>query len=422
MLTRTFYVVLSLTCLACTSPRKVLKPLHDSQMDVLESLLKSDAELNKVASNKDTFNLQVIYTQIHRDKNNKPSFVDYAFNVDSKYFYPASTVKMPFAFLALEKLNELNKRGVNKYTTMLTDSSFEKEHVIYSTPMAEDCRPSIAHYIKQVFLVSDNEAANRLYEFLGQEYLNTSLRSKGYSSTDIRNRLNVFLTEDQNRHTNRIAFADTSGTILYEQPAQFNRSVFETRDVKFGKGYYKSGSLIHQPFDFSLKNKISLTDLHLILRAALFPTSVSAKQRFNLTEDDYTFLYQYMSSFPRESKFPPYNSSGYQDAYGKFLLYGSQKDTLPGNVRIFNKIGDAYGFLNDIAYVVDFDNKVEFMLSCTLLCNQDGIFNDDKYEYATVGQPFMKRLGEVIYNYEKRRSKKYLPDLSRFVIDYTSQH
>jgi hypothetical protein len=103
-------------------------------------------------------------------------------------------------------------------------------------------------------------------------------------------------------------------------------------------------------------------------------------------------------------------------------LFGSQKGTLNGKVRIFNKIGDAYGFLNDVAYVADFENKVEFMLSCTILCNTDGIFNDDKYEYETIGQPFMKRLGEVIYEHEKQRSKKYLPDLSRFVIDYTQQH
>ncbi len=89
------------------------------------------------------------------------------------------------------------------------------------------------------------------------------------------------------------------------------------------------------------------------------------------------------------------------------------------NIRIFNKEGDAYGFLNDIAYVADFENKIEFMLSCTILCNTDGIFNDDKYDYETIGFPFMKKLGQLIYNYEKQRPRKHLPDLSRFVIDYS---
>jgi hypothetical protein len=99
-------------------------------------------------------------------------------------------------------------------------------------------------------------------------------------------------------------------------------------------------------------------------------------------------------------------------------MYGSEKGTLPGNIRIFNKIGDAYGFLNDIAYIADFENKIEFMLSCTILCNTDGIFNDDKYDYETIGFPFMKNLGQVIYNYERQRTRKHRPDLSRFLIDY----
>ncbi|MBA4140643.1 MAG: serine hydrolase [Segetibacter sp.] len=391
-----------------------------SQINVLEGLLTNEASLKQVVANKDSFNLQIIYTRIDRNANNKPRFTDYTFNVSpDKYFYPASTVKMPFAFLALEKLNELKRPGVNKFTTMITDSSYAKEQVTYSNPMAEDCRPSIAHYIKQVFLVSDNEAANRIYEFLGQNYLNRRLIRKGYKDVDIRNRLNIALTENQNRHTNPVSFVDSSGSILYQQAGQFNQATFKTRNDKFGKGFYKGGSLINEPFDFSTKNKISLINLHNILRSVIFPGSVALKRRFNLSKDDYRFLYQYMSSWPRESKFPAYDTANYHDAYAKFLMYGSEKGTLPGNIRIFNKIGDAYGFLNDIAYIADFENKIEFMLSCSILCNTDGIFNDDKYDYETIGFPFMKNLGQVIYNYEKQRLRKHHPDLSRFVIDYS---
>jgi hypothetical protein len=420
MLQKLTTLLIIVACISCSGTRKTSQTLPSHKKNVLESILASDTSLQNVVANKDSFNLQIIYTVIDRDANNKPSFTNYTFNTaPDKYFYPASTVKMPFAFLALEKLNELKMDSVNKYTTMITDSNFEKEKIIYSSPMAEDCRPSIAHYIKQVFLVSDNEAANRLYEFLGQNYLNTRLHEKGYSDADIRNRLNISLTENQNRHTNPVTFFDTTGNILYAQPPQFNNAVFSARDNKFGKGYYTSGSLIHEPFDFSAKNKIALSSLHNILKSVIFPESVPAKQRFNLTDDDYKFVYQYMSSFPSESKYPAYDTSEYQDAYGKFLLFGQRKGDLPKNIRIFNKIGDAYGFLNDVAYVVDLDNKIEFMLSCSMLCNTDGIFNDDKYDYETIGFPFMKRLGEAIYNYEKQRPRKHEPDLSKYVIDYT---
>ena len=92
--------------------------------------------------------------------------------------------------------------------------------------------------------------------------------------------------------------------------------------------------------------------------------------------------------------------------------------TSPRISRIFNKEGDAYGFLTDIAYIVDFKNNVEFMLSATIYCNQDGILNDDKYDYETIGLPFMKNLGRLIYDYELKRERLVKPDLSTFKLVY----
>ena len=128
-----------------------------------------------------------------------------------------------------------------------------------------------------------------------------------------------------------------------------------------------------------------------------------------------------MSAYPYESKYPNYDTSEYYDTYVKFLLYGSEKNTVKPNIRIFNKVGDAYGFLTDIAYIVDFKNKVEFMVSTTIYCNSDGIFNDDLYDYDSIGYPFMKNIGNIIYQYELQRKKKYLPDLSKFEADYSKE-
>ncbi|MFN8342771.1 MAG: hypothetical protein U0V64_13975 [Cyclobacteriaceae bacterium] len=85
---------------------------------------------------------------------------------------------------------------------------------------------------------------------------------------------------------------------------------------------------------------------------------------------------------------------------------------------IFNKVGDAYGYLIDNAYVVDFDNQVEFLLSAVILCNEDGIYNDSQYEYEERGFPFMRELGQMVYRYERDRKRKYKPDLSAFRFDY----
>ena len=87
---------------------------------LLDSLLQTNPALKNVLENKVESNVQIIYTKIDRDENNIPQFTDYTYNLNkNNYFYPASTVKMPIAFLALEKLNELNKYGIDKNTKLI---------------------------------------------------------------------------------------------------------------------------------------------------------------------------------------------------------------------------------------------------------------------------------------------------------------
>jgi hypothetical protein len=68
-----------------------------------------DSVAKGVFAKPETFHYQIIYTQINRDKYGVLNFTNYKLNVDpASYFNPASMVKMPLAFLSLEKLNELN--------------------------------------------------------------------------------------------------------------------------------------------------------------------------------------------------------------------------------------------------------------------------------------------------------------------------
>lgn len=362
----------------------------------------------------DRWRIQIVYSRIDRNRKNKPRFTHHQFNTaGQQYFYPASTVKLPAAALALQKLNKLNRRGLNKFSAMITEKETAAQTVVHNDPTTEDGRPAIAHYIKKIFLVSDNDAFNRLYEFLGQEYLNNTLHKMGWDRVQILHRLNVLLPEAENRHTNPIAFYDSAGKKTYQQPGIKSKLIYQTRINRSGTGYYKGDSLIMEPFDFSLKNRLPLPDLHAMLQCILFPRSVPKKQRFKLTGNDYRFLYTYMSMPPRGSRFPEYDST-YNDAYVKFLFYGA-KDPVDSNIRIFNKVGDAYGFLTDAAYITDTKNGVEFLLSATIHCNSDGIYNDDKYDYETVGFPFLKNLGQAVYQYELTRPRRHKPDFSKLL-------
>ncbi|MEJ7588937.1 MAG: serine hydrolase [Ferruginibacter sp.] len=391
---------------------------HDSLFQTI--LLNNNKRvLQEVLGNKNEFRLQIIYTRINRDDHNTPIFKNYYFNTDSNlYFNPASTVKLPLALLALEKLNAVNIKGVNKYTALQIDSSFTGQTKIVYDSTARDLRASIAHYVKKAFLVSDNDAYNRLYQFIGQQHINRGLRDKGYGSSRITRQF-LGLTQEENRHTNPFRFIRKDGSLIHAQPPAYNTdSFYFGKIVKVGRAHYNNhDSLINEPIDFTRVNTVPLESLQQMLQSVLFPLSVPARQRFNLTHDDYKFLYQYLSQYPAETNYPKYDSAQYYDSYVKFYFRnGNHK--MPSHVRVFNKVGWAYGFLIDVSYVADFKNKVEFMLTTTLYTNSDGVLNDDKYDYETTGWPFLYELGQAVYQYELKRPRRYRPDLKKFQIKY----
>jgi Beta-lactamase enzyme family len=424
---------------------KLLVDILSKQPDKFGNILKNGKDLR----------VQIIYTQINRDAQNRPSFKSYNYRVNKdEYFYPASTVKFPASLLALEKLNGLRINGLDKHSPMLTDSceGIPNYPPQYLDDTKADNIPSVAHYIKKILMVSDNDAHNRLYEFMGQELFNKNLYLKGYKNVRIVHRLQNPMSREQNRRSNPIRFYNTSAKqaesidtvtqidpisyvtktkiivnkgfdnkdLVYAQPTLTSATWFEAPEkIGVGKGFMRNDQVVNEPFDFTTKNYYALEDQQAVLRAALFPESVAPEKRFNLTDDDYRFVWKYMSQLPTESTYPPYGKdTAMYDSYCKFLMFGDNKKPMPKNIRIFNKVGDAYGFLLDNAYIVDFDKGVEFMLSAIIYCNSDGIFNDDKYDYDKVGYPFMANLGKVIYEYESKRVKKIKPDLSKFKFEY----
>lgn len=383
----------------------------------IEKLLKKHPErFAAILQNPEKYKVQVLYTKIDRNKNNIPHFTTHGYRVNTgEYFYPASTVKLPAVALAFEKLNKL---GIDKYTPMFTDAVRPEQTAVKADTSSEDRLPSVGHYAKKILLASDNDAFNRLYEFIGQQEFNDSLHRKGFKNARILHRLDSPIGPENNRYTNPIRF-EKDGRIVFEQPAKYNEHEYNApAPIMLGKGYMKDGGLVNEPFDFTKKNFFPLEEQHRLLKTLFFPDQVPASQRFNLTEDDYRFIYQYMSQFPVETSYPASYTDDYYDGFVKFLLFGATKTRLPRHIRLFNKCGDAYGFLLDNAYIADFEKGIEFMVTAVIYCNEDGIFNDDKYDYDTVGFPFMANLGKTIFEYELDRKRPNRPDLSRFEVEY----
>lgn len=375
--------------------------------------------LQQVLQDPAMYRCQVIYTQIDRDRNNRPRFKNFYFHYDpALYFNPASMVKLPLALLALEKLDELKPYAIDRNTTVLFDSSYPGQKVLYADSTAANGQPSIAHFIRRALLISENDPYNRLYQFVGQQRINRRLQDLGYTGSRITRQFMGF-TAEGNRHTNALRFVDAQGRVLYHQPAGYNTDSF-----RFGPGILvgrahlnRNDSLVQQPFDFTEHNLLPLEDLHQMLQSVLFPASVPPQQRFRLPENDRRFVLQYLSQYTSETPCPFYDTTEFYESYVKFFFRDSSRH-MPEGLRVWNKVGWAYGFLTDVSYVADFKNGVEYMLSATLYVNSDGVLNDGKYDYHSIGYPFLYQLGQAVYHHELQRKRPRPPDLSAFRLIY----
>ncbi|WP_052143609.1 serine hydrolase [Wocania ichthyoenteri] len=381
----------------------------------LETLLKQDTTFyNKYFGKNNTYEIQIIYTKVDRTRGNSPIFSTYLFQEDSlNYFYPASTVKLPVAVLALEKLHLLEKRKLNKYTIMQNDSAYAGQTRMYQDKTTKQGFPTVADHIKKMLIYSDNNAFNRLYEFLGPEYINKRLKTLGYNQVNIRHRLSTPFTVTQNSYTNPVVFLKKNGDTVYYKPLKKDHLYFDKVSLKKGVGYYDNDSLIMSPKDFNVKSKFGISNQHEFLKKLMFPKVNASNSKLLLASSDYKFLYKYMSMLPRESGYgKPVNS--YKDSRVKYFMFGNSDVKIPDYIKIFNKAGAAYGFLVDNAYIIDLKNKIEFFVSAVINVNNNQIYDDNNYAYETDGLPFFEKLGQIIYDYELQRPRKKLPNLKAF--------
>ncbi|WP_297336744.1 serine hydrolase [Algoriphagus sp.] len=385
-----------------------------------ESGLENYPTLKNVLDSADTYQVQILYTRIDRNEHMNPLMETFSFNLDDeRYFYPASTVKLPVAILALEWLEEQNVDNLTLVTPMLTDSVRPSQLPAYVDKSSYDSFPSIGHYIKKILLVSDNDAYNRLYELLGQDYINQKLAEKGLNHTLINHRLSYPADEIENRFFNPIRFVDKSGEILLEIPERKTETVYSNPERPvIGRAYYAGDSLIETGMEFTYKNKFSLSDLHGVVQRIVFPQAFLESERFRINEEHQAFILKYMSMLPNESDFPKYEGPDYYDSYSKFFKFGTDKNPIPDQFRIFNKTGWAYGHLIDGSYFVDYKNGVEFFVSATIYTNRNQTLNDNRYETEEIGLPFFTELGEYLYQLELNRKKVLKPDFEGLKFEY----
>ena len=348
------------------------------------ALATKDISIKRVMDSIEKYQVQIRYTQIDR-RNDSVLFTDYDFQVnDSVYFYPASTVKFPTAVLAMEKINQTD--------TLTINTKYYIEGDTIESTVADD--------VNEIFAVSDNLANNRLIEFLGFETINQSLKNKGIAAVRLSHRLG-FHSEDL-RTKPIIIYLNDSTTGITQPILNQTPKPLALFEIEKGKGYYENDEYINEPFSFKQKNYYPLSAQHNLLKRIIFPENFNLNEQFHLNKEQRDHLLNAMHTVPKEMG---YDKKEYYDSYCKFFLFGDSKDDIPEHIKIYNKVGFAYGTLTDCAYIKDTKNNIDFLLTATILVNKDGIFNDDVYEYDEIGIPFLAQLGREIYQQELQRKK-----------------
>jgi len=216
----------------------------------LETVLTSENnKIKKVMNNLQNHEVQILFTEVHRNIDNSIEFEDYSFQVDdSTYFYPASSVKFPVAILALEKIHE--QKAYNR------NSKFYVEGDSIETTFAKE--------IEKIFAVSDNESFNRLFEYLGKDDINKRLKNKGLNAR-LSHRLS---TENSDELTTNplIFYLNDSTSTTTKEIISTPIEMLPLKSVLKGIGYIEADSLMNEPKDFSAKNYLPLTSLHNMMK------------------------------------------------------------------------------------------------------------------------------------------------------------
>ena len=371
------FCFLLLSCSSTTNPIELI-------------IKKREPQLKLIYKNKENHNLQILYTKVVRDSLGMPSFIKYDYKLDSnQYFYPASTMKLPIVALTLQKINELRNTGIN--------ITVESKILLLNTDQITT-ETTFKDLIAKVFLVSDNSASNILINFLGYNYFNKQMREKGLNTIVLNHKFNPdpYVKTDWKIYT-------LDRDLISKDEVQEVIEHNSLDNLRQGKSQILNGEKVDSPFNFKTKNRASLRDLDGVMKRIIYPDLFQEQDRINLSDQDYNFLRYWMSRFTFEDIGIEYQKdSKYFDSYNKFFIYGDSTNAVDRKIRIYNKVGVAYGALTDISYIRDYQKNIEFFLSATIYVNQNQIVNDNIYEYDDLGIPFLAELARQVYKLEEQ--------------------
>ena len=359
----------------------------------IKSSLRNNDFLKEIIKDKEDYEIQVLLTKINQN-NNQVNFQKYEFQLDdNQYFYPASTNKLPIVILTLKKINELRSKGSeitlkSKIILNYKDDSSELE--------LRDSITSFQNLIADVFLVSDNSASNILIDFIGYNYFNNEMKNAGFQKTYLNHKFNP---DPYVNSTWQISDLDNNLISSTNDDQKIIKADDKTNGLDKGERRYFKGQILNESLNFSEKNRSSITDMHNLIKYIFYPEVFDSNNTFNLNVEDYDFLRYWMSRFTYEDIGEKFiGDENFFETYNKFFIHGDEQSVSNEQIRVYNKIGQAYGTSIDNGLIKNYQDNIEFILTATIYTNKNKVINDNLYEYDAIAVPFLAKLSRAIYN------------------------
>ncbi|MFO0664824.1 MAG: serine hydrolase [Polyangiaceae bacterium] len=335
---------------------------------------------------------------------NSGGLVRRSYRADAEYFYPASAVKLAAAVAALEKLEAL--RATNKCPSVGVETPLRiavdggRVEELDATNIASG-RITVGHEIRKALLVSNNEAFNRLFSFVGYDDLESGLRAHGFESTSLRHFVGWGVGDARSSPKMQLFPAHCAAIDLPARTATSTPPPTNVKGVLVGQAHYdEKGRLKNEPMSFATKNRASLRDLQDLLISVVRPELIP-QRTLQLSTADREFLIGALGTLPSESKNPVFNRAAQPDAMHRPLWMAVRRLLPKHEINSYGKGGQAYGFIVQNAYLVDETTGRGVFVAATIHVNSNGTLNDDQYEYSEIGKPFIDGLAEFV-------AKKYL--------------
>ena len=370
----------------------VCSSLLSCNSNPIELVLKSDPYLKEIIKDKEDYEIQVMLTKVNHD-NTKIDFQNYKYQHDeNQYFYPASTIKLPIVVLTLKKINELRSKG--------SDITLKSKIILnnvdnYSNFKLQDSITSFQNLIADIFLVSDNSASNILIDFIGYNYFNDEMQNAGFDRTYLNHKFNP---DPYFNSTWQISDLDNNIISSINDNQKIIKADDKINGLDKGERRYFNGEILDESLNFSEKNRFSITDMHNLIKYIFYPEIFDKANTFNLNVEDYDFIRYWISRFTYEDIGEKFiGDEKFFETYNKFFIHGDEQSVSNEQIRVYNKIGQAYGTSIDNGLIKNYQNNVEFILTSTIYTNKNKVINDNLYEYDDIAEPFLAKLSRAIY-------------------------